>query len=195
VRSPLDNTELDTSVARYLRAYWLKMRTTREDHNQPPELTVGFKGLRKIHMLKLAKECGVDLGENAAQTPATQLVVLMEMAWNQGKFPPLPKPEDEVAALRQELAEMKQMMTGKGLTTSREINPDAPSVPYKPEEAITVQTEASVDINSLDWNDLRRLAKEKGVPINKPTGTGMRLKEEIVKDLTEALYGDNVPSG
>lgn len=157
-------------VARFISQHF------RQDLSQRPEFEMGFCALRKRENVKLAQMYGLSVDENMR---GTKIARLMEAWWMEGKFPPPPTAEDEMAAMRRELAELRGLLSRedepnpKGLTTTKEIGPD--KVPESEEDAS--------ELKALDWNELKIKATELGID------TWRRPREDIERDILAKLTG------
>lgn len=104
-----------------------------QDLSQRPEFELGFSSLSRTQMVKLSNI--YDLGIDASM-PGTRMAKMFEMWWLDGRFPVDPPPEDELANLKAEVAEMKAMMkdsqekpNGQGITTTETLKGEGESIP------------------------------------------------------------------
>ncbi len=114
------------------------------------EFNLGFASLRRVEIKRLARKYNV-LDEEGLRSfeslPGEHMKARAEQWFAEGKFP-VANQVDELAALKAEMEEMRALMSGK------------PAIP----------------VADMEWNELRRVAGEKGVLEHGDTAEILRAK-------------------
>lgn len=97
----------DDTFRRFLEANWDCI--VNEKGRDSADFDIGFGGMRRIEMIRIARRYGVDLDENLY---GEDMKAKMEAAFLDGKFP-VPDPQDEMKRMADELAELKAMVRPK----------------------------------------------------------------------------------
>lgn len=99
-----DNPNMPSEFDRFIRANWDCV--VDEAGRAQADFRLGFAGMRKIEMRRLAEKYQVELDEDL---PGEEMKAKMEGYFREGKFP-IPDPQSDMNTLMQKVAELESKL-------------------------------------------------------------------------------------